>query len=275
MGTQESEEFNHRIKPHKTIADATPAQVRASCGNTASSKPTANPTDIALEPDSKSYSVPEKRHREQRSRQSKASRSGASPHVAVAVPDGDFEPRTRLLWSIVGQASSVDWKNRAPAVHSPQSATESNPANLDFPDKAPSHSHLEKLRLQPSGLPPIVEATRAHNKSEVAPEADQGVEAVRAYDRSEAAQKADQGVIEMREPRDDGGSHALSGGNHHRYDWADLQPELLSSIGRTFRSAGPLQQMASTCRFEQMPSICMIVFSQQDFRPYPSINRQV
>lgn len=43
----------------------------------------------------------------------RAAKKGNRDHVATAVPDDTCEPRFKLLWRLVGQASSVSWEYQA------------------------------------------------------------------------------------------------------------------------------------------------------------------
>jgi len=124
----------------------------------------------------------------------------------------DCEPRTRLLWSIVGQASSLDWKHTgAPAAPPP-----------------PTPHHLPP--------PPTAVATAASPNPTGTVE-EEGV-------CSEAPSAETQG--EGGGPRE-----AVAGmGVPLRGDrgfWADLQPELMFLVTTKLASAGAVQAMVAVC----------------------------
>ena len=155
-------------------------------------------------------------------RQREAPRPARAPHAASAVPDGDYEPRTRLLWSIVSQASSVKWDRGAPGAAA--ASRLAAPAEDEI-----SKEHLKELTEDTLGQNPLAEE-------------------ISGMQTDESAQESTEAGLQQESFRDEDGSCGLQYVAQHKCDWADLQPELLGCIGKTFRAAGPLQQMASTCR---------------------------
>lgn len=153
-------------------------------------------------------------------------------HTALAVPDDSSEPRTRLLWSIVGQASSVDWKDR-PKNARVKLAAEDGCSQPNFEPIATSQNELR-------GATAVQFATQSHEvQRESKPSSDPREELENAQscpsERDELAEK----------------QHWDDFHSHHTFDWADFQPELLSIVASKCRSAAPLQHMVSTCRCAQ------------------------
>lgn len=176
-------------------------------------------TDLSSQTASEAPSALERKQTEYTNCEREAPRPARAPHAASAVPDGDYEPRTRLLWSIVSQASSVKWDRKAPEA----AATSNLAAESEL-----SEEQLEKLPQETLGLVPLAEEISGMQIDETHQDTESG--------------------LQNQSLRDEKGSRGLEYSTQHKCDWADLQPELLGCIGKTFRSAGSLQQMASTCR---------------------------
>ena len=132
----------------------------------------------------------------------------------------DCEPRTRLLWSIVGQASSLDWK-QPPAHETPPPLNRLHPATAD---QSPLTSKDSPLTA--ATLPGIVQEDGTEEEPLAGPSlATQGDICV-AGDASEGP-----GLL----CRSDRGF------------WADLQPELLFLVAAKLASAGAVQAMVGVC----------------------------
>ena len=154
-------------------------------------------------------------------------------HAATA--EDSSEPRTRLLWSIVGQASSVDWRDR-PAGRGTPPCESSLQANLQLLREAnPQGQTAARCPPSRSLLPafPCRDAAACQGEPST----------VRMEENELLAKNADEAKhgncdLNPRDSRDEMSNHM----------WADLQPELLALIARKCRTGAPLQSMVSTCR---------------------------
>ena len=234
VGKQDTALFNPAQLKDSPYPDSTlqpspgslPALVRVNEDDTVTHQAAADPATSTSNPVSEDISIPEKRRAPQGSRQNDASRPRA-PHIAHAVPDGDYEPRTRLLWSIVSQASSVNWNNRPAAVPQASEAIEL-PGIPTSSAMTTEKGSLTELPEAESELPPVPERPDDLEAELSTQDSNQGVS------RLGCVSKCDDGSILKYDVQSS--------------DWAELQPELLGCIGNKFRSSGPLQVMASTCR---------------------------
>ena len=205
-----------------------PAPFGANGDATTKIAPTADCTGLPPKPSSVFASVPEEKRPARENRQRDAAKPKKLPHTAHAVPDGDYEPRTRLMWSIVSQASSVDWKDRPKSVSASATAEPSSlasiPTSSDIATDQQGATILPEAHLE---LPPIPGTAD--------------------WEPSLPIHGIQQASPQL-EGRGDGGVHFVEYGGQIKSDWAELQPELLGCIAKGFRSASPLQQMVSTCR---------------------------
>lgn len=153
-------------------------------------------------------------------------------HPASAVSDAGCEPRARLLWSIVGQASSVCWEQRTQPQLSGEtviSCDSQSPAAGTPPSDRPLPSELEQKRRHEG---PLQEAA--------------GCDEVERSEESAQSREAGLGGQELsRDCRSPGTQAEACPGA----EWGSLPPELLSIVASHTVSAAAVHQMVSTCRW--------------------------
>ena len=146
--------------------------------------------------------------------QSRAGRVSAAPaqqqqqHLASAASDDCCEPRAKLMWTIVGKATSTSWKEATPGSSAATALlTQASRSSKAFTPWAGASSRQLPASSQSSGIAGGAESAAASSQS--------------AEERSE--------------PR-------------FGCSWAELQPEMVVVIASRAGSAAAAQVMVSTCR---------------------------